>query len=634
MEILGAGLFVSSLLGWSLAAQKIFRKNHQASFFIGLQILILGLYVVALLQVLIYGAYLIEAIGVATLIYSFRTQSAATYALASLKKFYYIIPYLILTFTIPEDFRFTMSDEFPSWAANIKTMYDENSLGGIDSATRSIASGFYQSYPPFQQLFQYLFLRNTYWSESNVQIAQNILVLSVLLGSVAFTLESRPLIIFPAWIGAICLYFLFGFTMSNLLADGLLAAQFAVCLGLATTNKGGNRDYLLLGLLIGNLILIKPTGFVLAVCATLLGIAVLVSSYIKPRGKLLGAEVVLNPKIYWRKLLLMVSLPVATYVSWQVHLRIIQMTPGAENFSFSHVGTTKTLIRWNKTWAAYKENFFGSLYGEDNLAGISSTAPNVVRVFNVSLFMIFIALAIFQTMLAATDKARNRRTSLHFAFLIITLAIFYQVFLLFLYMFFFGEYEGTRSAALVRYSASFFLGWTILVFAQLVKKASYFKYSSTLIFSVVSTLVLIAPPSLTSSVRGNYTDFSKLPARIDVEKMVPDTIRLIHENKKIYYVYQGSNGFEKYIYSYLVLPRKTNWTCPSLGKPLYFGDVWTCDLTLDRVIRGYDYLVVGKADAQFWASNSKFLTQGSQPVVRGVFRILDSGDGVQLALMN
>jgi len=310
------------------------------------------------------------------------------------------------------------------------------------------------------------------------------------------------------------------------------------------------------------------------------------------------------------------------------------MTPGAENFSFSNLGTDETRARWTKTWAAYKENFFGPLYGEDNLAGISSTAPTVVRVFRVSLFMIFIILAIAQVILAVANRGKERKVASRMAFVVIFLAIFYQVFLLLLYMFFFGEYEGIRSAALVRYSASFFLGWTILVFTQFIRLISFHRYSKIVTAAFASCLLVIAPSSLVSEVKGGYTDLTKLSARIDVEKAVSKSLKLVPKDKKIYFIYQGSNGFEKYIFSYLVLPRETNWSCPSLGDPLYEGDVWTCDLSFARVIQGYDYVVVGKGDSKFWASNSKYLTQGSTPTTRGVFRIVGSGEALKLAQIN
>lgn len=633
MEILGAGIFVLTLLGWSFIAQKIFYTNAQGSLFIGIQLLILGLYTTAILDILPIGVYFLEGIGVIALLYQFYSQNISTKLLTPIKKSYYLIPFLAFTVTIPEDFKFTMSDEFPSWAANVKTMFAENGLAGINSATRTIADGFYQSYPPFQQLFQYLFLKNTSWSESNVQIAQNILTLSILLGAVALILESYPSLIFPAWISAIVLYFLFGFTMSNLLADGLLAIQFAACLGLAISMRENFRHYLLLGLLIGNLVLIKPTGFVLATCAIIFSIVILFSTSI-PESNLFQRKVPIFLTSKLLRLSVLMSLPAITYLSWQFHLRLIQMNPGVDEISFSNLSANETLTRWSKTWSAYKDNFFGSLYGADNLAGISSSAPTIVRVFNISLFMIFASLAIMQIVLAIANRNVDRKIAIKLTLVITLLAVLYQLFLLVLYMFFFGEYEGTRSAGLVRYSASFFLGWTIFVFTQLLKTLSAYKYSKIANLSLVSTLILVAPSSFASEVTGNYTDLTKLPARIDVEKMASETIKIVPEDKKVYYLYQGSNGYEKYIFSYLVLPRRTNWTCPSLGAPLYEGDVWTCELELAQAITGYDYLVVGKGDVRFWDENSRYLAQGSLPTPRGVFQIVTIGKSLRLVQVN
>ena len=620
MDVIGVGMFFLTLLGWMSLAQKLFGTSRTGSFFVGIQLLIFTLYVVALLNLLLLGVYLVEILGISVFCATLYEKRKSMSFLQTIRHSYYLIPFLAFTVTIPKDFRFTMSDEFPSWAANIKTMFAENSLGGINSATRTIAEGFYQSYPPFQQLFQYLFLKNTSWSESNVQTAQNILALTLLLGSAALILNQDSWLIFPTWIASISLYFLFGFTMSNLLADGLLAAQFAACLGFTISNKERVRDFLLLGLLVGNLILIKPTGFILAFCALILGFSVLTG--------LTEAAEKLNT---WKKLTFLFSLPGITYLSWQFHLRLIQMNPGAESFNLASLSSEETRVRWNKTWASYKSNFFGSLHGEDNLAGISSAAPKLVEVLHISLFSIFAILAATHIILALTTKELDKRLALRNAFLIISLAIFYQVFLLSLYMFFFGEYEGVRSAALVRYSSSFFLAWAILVIGLSIKQLSRLRFSTLLIAGITSFLLIVAPSALAQEVSGRYTDLTKLPDRLGVEKLLLPTLEHVPKNAKIYYVHQGSNGYEKYIYSYLVLPRESNWSCPSLGKPLYEGDVWTCDVALPRAIKGYDYLAIGKADSKFWEVNSQFLSRGSLPSIRGIYRVSYTSGGLQLA---
>jgi hypothetical protein len=532
------------------------------------------------------------------------------------------LPFLAFTITLPRDFRFTMFDEFPSWAANIRTMYTDNGLAGIESATRGIADGFYQSYPPFQQLFQYYFLQFSGWSEANVQVAQNLLALVLLLGVCGLVLNSNRKLIFLAWLGSISIYYLFGFTMSNLLADGLLSLQFAACMALALGSTKNSREYLLLGLAIGNLILIKPTGFILAVCALLLSLSGLLAT----KKVITFGTIPILPKERWKLASYVLLLPGISYLSWQLHLRAIQMNPGVEGDGLANFFSDETKARWGLTWASYKENFFGSLYGADNLAGISSTAPRVVQILHISLFMIFLVLSISQIALAFLGERVERKSKLRSACLLILLALFYQVFLLTLYMFFFGEYEGVRSAALVRYSSSFFLGWTIYVFGLFLIQLSKMKFSRITVALTTLLLILASPGALTAELKGDSVNQSKLPARLDVEQLVPITTEIVSTNERIYYLYQQSNGFEKHIFTYLVLPIQTNWSCPSLGKPYYAGDVWTCDISLPIATQGYDYLVVGKADDLFWGSNSRYLAPGSNPQVKGLYKI-ERGNG-------
>jgi hypothetical protein len=414
--------------------------------------------------------------------------------------------------------------------------------------------------------------------------------------------------------------------MSNLLADGLLSLQFTACMALALRSTKNSREYLLLGLAIGNLILIKPTGFILAVCAVLLALSGLLTT----KKVIKFGTIPFLPKERWKLASYVVLLPGISYLSWQSHLRAIHMNPGVEGDGLANFFSDETKARWDLTWASYKENFFGSLYGADNLAGISSTAPRVVQILHISLFMIFLVLSISQIALALLGDRIERKSNLRSASLLILLAFFYQVFLLSLYMFFFGEYEGVRSAALVRYSSSFFLGWTIYVFGLFLIQLTKMKFSRITVALTTVILILAAPGALASELKGNSVNQSKLPARLDVEQLVPITTKIVSTNEKIYYLYQQSNGFEKHIFTYLVLPIQTNWSCPSLGKPYYAGDVWTCDISLPTATQGYDYLVVGKGDDLFWGSNSRYLAPGSNPQVKGLYKIERSNGSFQL----
>ena len=621
-------IFFLSLAGWATAARSYFYLSWPSALFIGVQLFIFVLYLSALFEILLPGLLLAEISGLAFLVFFLiRKQSRLTLR-NSLYVLGYTIPFLIFTRAVPKDFKFTMSDEFPSWAANVKTMFAENSLGGISSATRGIADGFYQSYPPFQQLFQYSYLKAQNWSEANVQIAQNILVLTCLLGVVAMISEKAKYLTFPVWISSIALYYLFGFTFSNLLADGLMAVQFAAAIAISTLDRRDFRVYVMWGIVTFNLILIKPTGFIFALCATVFAIAMLlVNNYSESRNKLNKKQ---RSKDSVMKFVFIVIPPFVSYFSWQIHLRSISKNPGVEGASISSIGTPEFRERFTLTLSSYAKNFFGSLHGPDNLAGITLATPKIVEILHISLFSILVILCITQLVLALFEKPQARRKQLIISFVFISLAIFYQFFLIFLYLFFFGEYEGVRSAALVRYSSSFILAWAIFVLGRLFLYLARLKPKIILIPLVTLSIMFVTPGAFAQDIRKIESNPVKLQARLDVERIVPLIEKYVGKDQKVYFIYQKSDGFEKYIFSYLTLPTTSNWNCASVGRPYYNGDVWTCDISLDVAIKDYDFLAVGNGDDVFWARNSKFLAPGSIDARQGLYRILQSGDSVEL----
>ena len=617
-----------SLAGWATAARSYFYLSWPSSLFIGVQLFIFVLYLSALFEILLPGLLLAEITGLAFLVFFLiRKQSRLTLR-NSLYVLGYTIPFLIFTRAVPKDFKFTMSDEFPSWAANVKTMFAENSLGGISSATRGIADGFYQSYPPFQQLFQYSYLKAQNWSEANVQIAQSILVLTCLLGVVAMISEKAKNLTFPLWISSIALYYLFGFTFSNLLADGLMAVQFAAAIAISTLNRRDFRVYVMWGIVTFNLILIKPTGFIFALCAVVFAIAMLlVNNYSESKSKLDKKQ---PSRASVMKLLLIATPPLASYLSWQIHLRSISKNPGVEGASISSIGTPEFRERFTLTLSSYAKTFFGSLHGPDNLAGITLATPKIVEILHISLFSTLVILCLSQFFFAFTEKSESRNKQITISFVFAFLATFYQIFLIFLYLFFFGEYEGVRSGALVRYSSSFILAWAIFVLGRLFLYLARLKVKTILIPLVTLSIIVATPSAFANDIRKIESNPTKLEARLDVERVTPLVTRYVKPDQKVYFIYQRSDGFEKYIFSYLVLPIYSNWACPSLGNPYYEGYVWTCNLALEEAIKGYDFLAIGNGDDLFLAKNSKFLARGSLESRQGLYRIVKRGDFVEL----
>jgi hypothetical protein len=188
-------------------------------------------------------------------------------------------------------------------------------------------------------------------------------------------------------------------------------------------------------------------------------------------------------------------------------------------------------------------------------------------------------------------------------------------------MFFFGEYEGVRSAALVRYSSSFLMAWALFVFGLATVRISTMKVRVIVYPMVAVALFFVAPASFLNDLKRIESNPTKLAARLDVEKVSPSVLEKVGLDKKTYFIYQKSDGFEKYIFSYLILPLTSNWACPSLGAPYYDGDVWTCPIRLPDALKGYDFLAIGNGDAHFWDENAKYLAPDSIPSRQGLYKI-------------
>jgi len=627
MHLLSLTVLLLSCVGHLIQINRFFRQSWQVSVFILTNTIILYLYLFALVGFLKVGLVSFDAIGIIFLLHFIAQKPRLEIEYRKLYLLLWLLPFFIFIRAVPKNYQFTLSDEFVSWGANVKELVRENALGGINSATRSIANGSFQGYPPAQELFQYFFLKHTFWSEANVVLAQGILVLTCLLAFASLLSSRNQVIAIFTFFSSIVAYYLFGYALSNILADGFLAVQFAACLALAINNSGTRRFSALLALAISVLILIKPTGFIFAASASLFAL----SHYwiTKRLNRTIGnqeKQTLKSVKIGTSELLI-IGIPILVYLSWQAHLSQIKIRPAAAFPSWTTITSTAFQNRWSMTWTSYKENFFGSLHGPDNLAGRSLSTPRIVEQLHISLFSIVTILAITQIGLAVKSRHEAKRAALSQALIMISFAIFYQVFLLFIFMFYMGDYEGVRVAALVRYSGSFLLAWSLLVFVQFLLKISELKFGKILTIIVIPFVFLAAPSALVSDTKGIKPDPTKLSARLDAELMVPATLKVIKPEDQVFYIYQNSTGFEKYIFSYMIFPSRSNWGCASVGAPYSPSDVWTCNVGLSDLLKGYSYLVVGRADSIFWKDNARYLAKGSKPLTRGIYKVSQDQDG-------
>jgi uncharacterized pyridoxamine 5'-phosphate oxidase family protein len=104
----------------------------------------------------------------------------------------------------------------------------------------------------------------------------------------------------------------------------------------------------------------------------------------------------------------------------------------------------------------------------------------------------------------------------------------------------------------------------------------------------------------------------------------------IKPGEKVYFIAQNTNGYEKHMFDYAMIPFLPN-NCWSVGAKYSEADVWTCNQPLEQLINGYDYLAIYNADQRFWNDNARLVLTKGQNSQQGVYKII-SREGRVVAL--
>jgi len=618
-------LLLIATFGNILVTSKFFAQSWKVSLFIIANIYILILYIFALIHKLDYGVNFIIIAGNIFFLERIIKRANKEIKISKFNEILWLIPFLIFIKSVSKDYKFTMFDELNHWAVNIKFLVAERTIGDLHSSTRLISNGFNQAYPPAQELFQFLIINKLKWSEANVLISQIILILICLLALNAIFENELTWLSYALFITSIIVFYLFGLRFNNILADNFLAVHFATCLALSLKIVLNKRNILFSGICLAVLVLIKPVSFIF----TILPLAIFSIRLLTANREINAAtkdrsKAIVGAKNFRLNLITIYIFPLLAYFSWAFHIKQLNISTKSVTHNFFDQNSQSNLLQILNT---YKDTFFGAIYGIDNLAGTSSSVPKIVEILHVSLFSIILILTICQIFLLLLKPKQARKEFLLITLAVILFAILYQVTLLFLYFYFFGEV-----AALMRYTVPFLYGWAMLVFHLFIDEISHFKNRSIIFIALFLTIFFNLPTSLSNDAIKINSNPIKVEKRLSVEKLAKQTRIIAKQNEKAYYIYQDSDNFEKYIFSYSVLPIASNEKCSSIGEPYSDKDLWTCSINLEAALKGYSYLVVGKADNKFWSLNSIYLSPKSEAYLNGIYRISYSGS--KLLLLN
>ena len=511
-------------------------------------------------------------------------------------------PFVIAFTATPKDFVFLAWDEVGGWAKTQKLIYDTDALLNANSPMSL------RSYPPGQQLFQYYFTKSSWWSEKHLLVAQNIFLLSGLLALVG-ALITRITWAALVYLTLLPVIYFFHFDYTTIYADPMLASVFAGCLGLALNPRSGRIDDVVLAVCLCGFVLLKDIATVFAaLCLALYCLNVFHSQD--------ATNSAIHRRITQTGTALFISIAAlfAVLRSWQWYVSVIGSSKNeplhvtlktfTEAAFQSRLGTTVSAF----IFQVFKPDYFSSSFGSQS--------------FNLSLAGVVAAIVVIGVLIVALTPSPRRMTMLFSVGGMFAGALGYLLLLLWLYLTYFTEYEGTRLASFDRYSMTYLLAWGLASYALLIATISRFapRYLIAIPLLGLSLAFTFAPAKFYTDVRRTPIDQASFEKKKKAQALADEVRKHIKQDEKVYFIAQNTNGYERHLFDYAMLPYPPV-DCWSIGKKYDAGDVWSCDRPLGFFLQGYAYVAIYHADARFWAENAELFAPEGRGKESGVYKI-------------
>lgn len=186
----------------------------------------------------------------------------------------------------------------------------------------------------------------------------------------------------------------------------------------------------------------------------------------------------------------------------------------------------------------------------------------------------------------------------------------YLTLLLITYIYLFGGYEARVLASMYRYVHPILGGWILFLSIFILSEISphipfkrIFASAKILIAACLIFYILGLERKMGLGQPENLETALNLSAKI--KSTLP-----INDPKKIFVIWQGSNGIEYWMLRYNLYPHTAQneavWT---MGDKIYKGDMWTedlSDLQAKELFSKFDYIFVAKSTPEFWVRYGHF----------------------------
>ncbi len=537
-----------------------------------------------------------------------------------------IFIFVVMNRMITSEFKLISWDEFSSWGANVKVFHSEGHFWNVNSSHAFMHDGYFLTYPPASTLVESIFAFGGEYSEIRVLYGLlTFLILGVLSVATSIIKHRNPLDYLVILL-SFGVSYQYGFFLNNLYTDYLMGVLFLSALVLILENRaGGKISSIFVGLIMTNLILLKPN----AVLLVLILQAILVAKSIR---------IFKNPAAVIRVSLIksfLICLPsYMAFLLWKIHTSQLNIQIG----NTSYFGTGRFREGSIVVLRAFFDEMNKPLYVYpsqlSDLLGKLQIPPGL------SMNQLFLTLAI--TTVLAVRTGKNSTAGMKMAGLWGAIFVIFQVSMFAVYVAASSVYEGSRVASLSRYNSTIFCAWTLWLFFIIwtkIRNLRKVRFSLPIAFCVLS--IYSFPQPAIDHLKGMnlYSENSiysyqqeanyALNLRNKIESLF-ESLPVSNSKDKIYFVDQGTTGLSSYMFNYIALPNQSNNGCWSIGEKSTPSDVWTCPGDLSTHLKDYKYLVVLNGDSQFWRDNLRFLDKASEKKSKSIYQVVWKDDVLTL----
>lgn len=603
-------IFLFSIFGYTAFLMTSTGLKLFSAFFAAASTYVLICYFFAIIHNLDLGLYLSTLYGFTlSCISLIRTRSDKNLLRKCLPKDLWLLVLVVAISVkmVPNNWRLIWWDEFPSWGANAKALFMDRHLYTLESSNAQIANGFFQNYPPGAAIYQYFFTRIFGWSEGNLLRIQILLTLIGFCAALETIKNFRrvPFGVFFGIVPLILIYNLLGFNLNSILGDGLLGIHFLVLLVMISVYSRTNsqlKQVLYLAPVVGVMSLIKPTGIVFSIFS--IGVLYYVRFFVAESVHQKNKQFLTLLKAIWHeKLLFLTSMffAISPQIFWRIYLNYHEINNATLKGDLSEIRGIERILTTFMTFTRQ----FTELRNFDKIQG------NALMLISV---LLVISILLIKTRRIFEIDIKIQKSLIVCFFL-------YCLFVYILYLLFMDEFERNSGDSILRYLNSYILAWSIVIILLLLNSIeSKHLLTFVVVISAVVNLAILTQTRVGSEMRNLDTNSDKFKVRISVDEISSKLSAISDNVDKVYVIEQGSTGLKPKIFIYNSMPKQVNWWCWSLGKPLYKGDIWTCDLTLRNQLLNYEYLVV--FDSEFRLFSEDLLKSNVDIIEPGIYRVI------------